>query len=242
MITFNLLTTLPLMFAPLNQSIIKRGVEKGLLKINIVNIRDYANNKNQNTDDAPYGGGNGMVMTIQPIFSAIESIKDKGHVIYMSPKGKTLTQNRAIELSNLDSITILCGHYEGVDQRVLDSAIDEEISIGDYVLTGGEIPAMVLVDSVSRLIPNVLSNDECFINESHYDGLLEYPQFTRPASYNEMDVPKVLISGNHKKIDEYRFKMSLLETHLKRPDMLKKRGLNEEEKIILREALIEREK
>jgi len=229
---FNVLTTFPQMFDALNYSIVKNAIDSGLVKTNIVNIRDYADNKNKNTDDYPYGGGTGMIMTCQPIVSSLSALNDKGYIVHMSPKGTPLTQDKAIQLSKNKVITIICGHYEGIDQRIIDNYIDEEISIGDYVLTGGELPAMVLIDTISRLEPGVLK-EEAYINESHYNGLLEHCQYTRPNDFEGYKVPDVLVSGNHKLIEEFKFENSLIETYLKRKDLLGKRGINKKEANIL---------
>ncbi|MBN2853675.1 MAG: tRNA (guanosine(37)-N1)-methyltransferase TrmD [Clostridia bacterium] len=229
---FNILTTFPSMFDALNYSMIKRASEDGKIKINVVNIRDFSASKNRNTDDYPYGGGKGMIMTCQPIISALDSLNEKGHVIFMSPKGTVLNQQKVQELSKKSSITILCGRYEGIDQRIIDYYVDEEISIGDYVLTGGELPAMVLLDTLTRLEEGVL-NEEAYSNESHYNGLLEYCQYTRPDIFEDYAVPEVLLSGNHRLIEEYKKINSLQETFLKRPDLLEKRGLTDEESKIL---------
>jgi len=209
----------------MGESIIGRAAKNGILSVNAVNIRDFANNKHNHVDDYPYGGGFGMVMQCQPIFDCYESItKDldkKPHTVYMSPKGKVLTQQRAKELSELDNLVILCGHYEGVDQRVLDEIVDEEISIGDYVLTGGELAACVLIDCVSRMIDGVLADKEAFENESHYSGLLEHPQYTRPEEWHGKRVPDILLSGHHANIEKWKYEQSLMLTKKLRPDMLK---------------------
>ena len=224
---FDILTLFPNMFKEiLSDSIIGRAEKKGILQFNFVNIRDFANNKHNSVDDYPYGGGCGMVMQAPPIFDAYLSIAKnlnyKPHTIYLSPKGSVLTQKKCVELSKKEHIVLLCGHYEGVDQRVLDKIVDEEISIGDYVLTGGELPAMVLIDSVSRMIDNVLSSETSFMDESHFDTLLEYPQYTRPPVFEGEKVPDILLSGDHKKIDAWRHEKSLEETKLKRPDLYEK--------------------
>ena len=223
---FDILTLFPEMFSALYESILGRAEKKGIIEFNTINIRDFACNKHNRVDDYPYGGGRGMVMQAEPIYKAIQSVcensSEKPYVIYMSPKGNVLTQDKCRELSKKDNIVILCGHYEGVDQRLIDMAVDEEISIGDYVLTGGEIPAMVLVDSVCRMIDGVLSNEESFTDESHFSGLLEYPQYTRPPEFMGMEVPEVLLSGNHARIDEWRKQKSIEETMNKRPDLYAK--------------------
>lgn len=230
---FDILSVFPDMIkAPLSESMIGRAVEKGIVDIRLHNIRDYSTNKHRRTDDTPYGGGWGMVMTCQPIFDCHKAVvgDDKDAItVYMSPSGKKLTQKMAMKLSKAKRIVILCGHYEGVDQRVIDSLVDHEISIGDYVLTGGELPAAVLVDCVSRLIPGVLPDEECHMDESIESGLLEYPQYTKPAEFNGMKVPEVLVGGNHKKINEWRRKKSLEKTFAVRKDLLSKCKLSEED-------------
>lgn len=209
-----------------SESIIGRSVAKGLLEIHSRNIRDYASNKHHNVDDTPYGGGMGMLMMAQPIYDCYMSLCDelgaKPYLVYMSPQGKVLTQDKVKSLSKRENIAILCGHYEGVDERVIDAIVDEEISIGDYVLTGGELPALVLTDSVARMLPGVLANDEAMEKESHYNGLLEYPQYTKPAVWNGMEVPDVLLSGHHANIEKWRNEQSLKRTKERRPDLLDK--------------------
>ncbi len=216
------LTLFPEMFAPLYESVIGRAVSGGKLNIKVVNIRDYAENKHFKCDDYPFGGGAGMVMMPQPIGSAIEAVDPdhRAHRIYMSPRGRVFTQKRAVELSELGDLLILCGHYEGVDQRVIDLYIDEELSVGDYVLTGGELPAMVVCDCVARYVEGVISG-ESLKDESFSAGLLEYPQYTRPAVYKGLSVPEVLLSGNHEKVDAWRREQSLEITRKNRPDLLK---------------------
>lgn len=232
---FHILTLFPEMFeGVLGESMLGRAAEKGILSFNLYNIRDWAGNKHNRVDDAPYGGGRGMVMQAPPVYdaytAACEKCSGKPHVIYMSPKGEVFNQSKAIELSQKSDIMIICGHYEGIDQRVLDEIVDEEISIGDYVLTGGEIPAMAVIDSVSRMISGVLSNEESFTDESHFDGLLEYPQYTRPFEFHGKEVPEVLTSGNHAEIDKWRHQQSLDITEKKRPDMYEKyKELHKEE-------------
>lgn len=217
----DILTLFPEMFSPLSSSILKRAQDKDLIEINIINFRDFANNKHKQVDDTPFGGGDGMVLMCQPIFDAINSIKtENSKIIYMSPKGKTLKQSFVKDYLQYEHLIILCGHYEGVDQRVIDYFNMEEISIGDYVLTGGELPSMVFVDCLSRLIPNVLHNEHSSVDESFSDNLLEYPQYTKPADFNGIKVPDVLLSGNHKEIEKYRREKSLEITKRKRPDLL----------------------
>ena len=217
----------------LNESIIGRARQSGKVEINTVDIRDFSIDKHRHVDDKPYGGGNGMVMLAEPIYrcynSICEQIGKKPHLVYMTPQGKTLTQQRVKELSKLDNIVILCGHYEGVDERVIDELQPEEISIGDYVLTGGELPALILADSISRMLDGVLSNDECFEEESHYNSLLEYPQYTHPAVWNGREVPEVLLSGHHQNVDKWRRKQSIKRTYERRPDMLENAELTKDD-------------
>ena len=219
---FDILTLFPEMFEPLNQSIIGRAIKNNLIEINLINIRDFSKNKHKKVDDTPFGGGAGMVIKPDVVYDAYKSIENKNaKVIYMSPQGKKLNQSKVEELSKQEHLIILCGHYEGIDQRVLDKIVDEEISIGDYVLTGGEIPAMVLIDSVSRYKEGVLSK-ESIEEESFSSGILEYPQYTRPEVFEGVKVPEVLISGNHQNIDKWRKEEALRITSIKRPDLLKK--------------------
>ena len=217
----------------LNESIIGRARQAGKVEINTVDIRDFSIDKHRHVDDKPYGGGNGMVMLAEPIYrcynSICEQIGKNPHFVYMTPQGKTLTQQRVKELSKLDNIVILCGHYEGVDERVIDELQPEEISIGDYVLTGGELPALILADSISRMLDGVLSNDECFEEESHYNSLLEYPQYTHPAVWNGREVPEVLLSGHHQNVDKWRRKQSIKRTYERRPDMLENAELTKDD-------------
>ena len=218
---FDVLTLFPEMFKSLDESIIGRAKEKGLIEINLINIRDFSKNKHKKVDDTPYGGGAGMVMMPDVVYDAYSSVKDdKAKVIYLSPQGKVLNQDKVKELSKENHLILLCGHYEGIDQRVLDEIVDEEISIGDYVLTGGELPAMVLIDSVSRYVQGVLSEDST--NEESFSGnLLEYPQYKRPEEFRGKKVPEVLISGHHENIRKWREEKSLEVTKKKRPDLLK---------------------
>lgn len=211
----------------MNESIMKRAVEKEIIEVNVYNIRDFTNNKHKKVDDYPFGGGAGMVMTPQPIYDTYRHIVDTFNikaprVIYLTPKGKVHNQTIATEMSNEEDVILLCGHYEGVDQRIIDLIVTDEISIGDYVLTGGELPALILIDSISRLIPGVLSQNESFEEESFKDNLLEYPHYTRPREFMELEVPDVLLSGNHKKIDEWRHSESVKITKERRPDLYKK--------------------
>ena len=217
---FDVLTLFPEMFEPLNSSIIGRAKEKNLIQINLINIRDFSKDKHKKVDDTPYGGGAGMVMMPDVVYDAYKSVEDKNaKVIYMSPQGKKLTQKKVEELAKQEHLIILCGHYEGIDQRVIDKIVDEEISIGDYVLTGGELPAMVLIDSVSRYNSGVIA-EESREEESFANGLLEYPQYTRPEVFEGVKVPEVLLSGHHANIEKWRKEKALEITKLKRPDLL----------------------
>ena len=237
----DILTLFPEIFQEMFKwSIIGRAVEKGYIHLNCINIRDFSNDKHRRVDDYSFGGGPGMVMKPEPIYSAIESVKNENSkVIYLSPKGEVYNQKLANFLSKEEHLILLCGHYEGIDDRIVDNYVDYEISIGDYVLTGGEIPAMVIVDSVARLIPGVLGSEESFVDESHYNGLLEYPQYTRPRTFNGYDVPSILLSGDHKKIEEWRKYQSLMTTYLRREDLLEKTNLTNEQKKLLKKVLDE---
>lgn len=232
---FDVLTLFPEMFVSMEQSIIGRAMKNQLLEINLTNIRDFSKDKHKKVDDTPYGGGAGMLMKPDVVWDAWNSVKtNKSKTIYMSPKGKTLTQKKVESLAKEEHLIILCGHYEGIDQRVIDKIVDEEISIGDYVLTGGELPAMVLMDSVSRYVNGVLKQGSTF-EESFSNDLLEYPQYTRPEEFLGEKVPEVLISGNHQNIDRWRRNKSLEETFKKRPELLEKANLTEEDKKFLRD-------
>ncbi|MBR0351101.1 MAG: tRNA (guanosine(37)-N1)-methyltransferase TrmD [Clostridia bacterium] len=216
---FNILTLFPEMFKPLEESIIGRATENGKIEINLINIRDFSQDKHKHVDDTPYGGGAGMVIKPDVVYDAYKSVeKPNSKVIYLTPQGKTLNQKKVVELSKEDDIILICGHYEGIDQRVIDKIQPEEISIGDYVLTGGELPAMVLVDSVSRYVDGVL-NEESINEESFSNGFLEYPQYTRPEVFEGMKVPEVLLSGNHQNIEKWRKEKALEITKAKRPDL-----------------------
>ncbi len=226
----DILTLFPEMFDGVcSASILGRAQTSGLLSIQTHNIRDWADNKHKKTDDYPFGGGAGLVMMAQPIFDCMAAVcgEDKPHRILLTPRGKLLTSERARELSQLDRIVLLCGHYEGVDERV-NTLIDEEISIGDYVLTGGELPAMVLVDCLSRFIPGVLGSEESAEDESHAQGILEYPQYTRPASFRGLDVPEILLNGHHANIAKWRHKEAMEKTRRMRPCLLGTFGKNPE--------------
>lgn len=220
----DIITLFPEMFEPvLNESIIGRAQKSGAVEIVCHQLRDYAFDKHRRVDDTPYGGGMGMLMKAEPIALCFEDIckqlNARPHFVYMSPQGKTLNQKHLRELGEIENICVLCGHYEGVDQRVLDEFIDEEISIGDYVLTGGEIPAMVFADALCRMVPGVLTNNECFTEESHFNGLLEYPQYTKPSVWRGKEVPEVLMSGHHANIEKWRREKSIEVTKAKRPDL-----------------------
>lgn len=223
--------------AVLDESIIGRARKNGIIEIDTVNIRDFTHDKHNRVDDAPYGGGMGMLMQTQPIYDCFASLCSedgkKPHLIYMSAQGKTLTQKRVKELSRLPNIAILCGHYEGVDERIIEEIVDEEISVGDYVLTGGELPALILSDSIARMIDGVLPNDEAKELESHYSGLLEYPQYTRPPEWHGRKVPDILLSGHHGNIDKWRREKSLERTLERRPDMLKSAELTKKDREYL---------
>lgn len=225
---FHIMTLFPEIFnSYMNESIMKRAVEKGIIDVHIYNIRDFSNNKHKKVDDYPFGGGAGMVMTPQPIYDTYKYIIkthniNNPRVIYLTPKGKVYNQSIVKEMSIEEDIILLCGHYEGIDERIIDLIVTDEISIGDYVLTGGELPALIMIDSISRLIPGVLNQDESFEEESFKDNLLEYPHYTRPREFEELKVPEVLLSGNHKKIDEWRREESIRITKERRLDLYKK--------------------
>lgn len=234
----NILTLFPEMFTPLQESMLGRAREKGILDINLINIRDYTEDKHNRVDDTPFGGGAGMVMQVQPILSAYRENHLQGPCLYMSPRGKMLNGEMAESLSQQEEITILCGHYEGVDQRALDLLQAEEVTIGDYILTGGELPAMVLVDTVARFLDGVLAGEESVKEESVYSGLLEYPHYTKPREVEGLTVPDVLVSGNHEKIDLWRYEKSLEITKERRPDLFREYlesepSLSKKEKKIL---------
>ena len=235
----NILTLFPEMFEPLKASMLGRAADNGILDIRITDIRDYTLDRHNRVDDTPYGGGAGMVMQVQPVLDAFRGSEAGGRVIYMSPRGELLSGELAREIAGLPEITILCGHYEGIDQRVLDSLDAQEISIGDYVLTGGELPAMVLIDAAAPIFDGVLASNESVMDESVYSGLLEYPQYSRPAEYEGMEVPPVLLSGNHQEIARWRWEESLRLTKERRPDLMEKyqeapHELTRREKEILR--------
>lgn len=236
----DILTLFPELFKPfISTSIMGRAIENNLVNINTHNIRDFAKNKHRQVDDYPYGGGAGMVMAVQPLYDALDHVIGlhdlKPTIIYLSPQGRVLDQAMVADYSRHTNIILLCGHYEGIDQRVIDKYVDQEISIGDYVLTGGELAAMVFVDSVTRLIPGVLGSSDSILEESHTNHLLEYPHYTRPSNYKGDKVPEVLLSGNHKEIDRWRRTQSLKNTLIKRPDMLSKSELSDEDQMLLKE-------
>ncbi|NMB34043.1 MAG: tRNA (guanosine(37)-N1)-methyltransferase TrmD [Clostridium sp.] len=239
---FDVLTLFPEIFdAVLGKSIIGRAREKDIVKVNTIDIRDFSRDKHRKVDDYPYGGGGGMVMMPDPVFGAYDYILDKltyrPKLIYLSPQGKVLDQEVVKALASEKHLILLCGHYEGIDERIIEEIVDAEISIGDYVLTGGELPAMVLIDAISRLVPGVLSNEESYSQESHYNGLLEYPQYTRPYEYKGRKTPEILLSGHHANIKRWRRQQSLKRTYLKRPDLYRKFRPTEDDKKLLNEAL-----
>lgn len=234
----DILTLFPQMCdAVMSESIIGRARQSGKVEINCIDIRNYTLDKHRRVDDKPYGGGMGMVMAPQPIYDCFQSLCEEigktPHLIYLTPQGKTLTQDRVKELAELDNIALLCGHYEGIDERVIEALQPEEISVGDYVLTGGELPALIVADAVSRMLPGVLSDDECFEEESHFNSLLEYPQYTHPAEWQGREVPEILLSGHHAKVDEWRRQKSLERTFFRRPDMLENAELDNKDKEFL---------
>ena len=236
---FDILTLFPEMFTgPFDESIIKRAREKGIIEINLINIRDYTTDKHKTADDAPYGGGAGMVMKVEPIYRAWQDLqKERGDVpvIMMSPQGRRLDQEIVKELSQEEGLILLCEHYEGIDERVSKVIVTGEISIGDYVLTGGELAAMVLVDAVARMLPGVLGDEDSKIEDSFYNGLLDYPDYTRPREFMGLKVPEVLLSGNHGEIEKWRRREALKRTYLRRPDLLEKKVLSAEEIKLLEE-------
>lgn len=225
--------------AYLSESIIGRARKAGKVQIECIDIRNYTKDKHRRVDDTPYGGGMGMIMQVEPVFDCFEAlcneIGERPHLIYLTPQGKTLTQQRVKELSKMNNIALLCGHYEGIDERVIEELRPEEISVGDYVLTGGELPALILADSISRMLPGVLSDDECFTEESHFSSLLEYPQYTRPYEWHGRKVPDVLLTGHHANVEKWRREQSLERTLERRPDMLEKADLSKKDREYLEE-------
>lgn len=234
----DILTLFPQMCeSVVSESVIGRARQFGKVEINCIDIRAYTLDKHRRVDDKPYGGGMGMIMAPQPIYDCFQSlcseIGARPHLIYLTPQGGTLTQERVKELAKLDNIALLCGHYEGIDERVIEALEPEEISVGDYVLTGGELPALIVADAVSRMLPGVLSDDECFEEESHFNSLLEYPQYTHPSEWNGREVPEVLLSGHHAKVNEWRRERSLERTFYRRPDMLENAQLTSKDLMFL---------
>lgn len=227
---FDIITLFPeLIEVYANNGIIGRAIENNCFQFNYTNLRDFSENKHKKVDDYPYGGGPGMLIKPEPMFKALDAVKmDNSYTIYLSPKGNLFTQKKARELSKKEHIILIAGHYEGIDQRIIDKYVDEEISMGDYVLTSGELPVLMLVDAVSRLLPGVLGSDESAIDESHSNNLLEYPQYTRPESYLDLDVPEILLSGHHKNIEEWRLYKSIEITIQRRPDLIKDKEIIEE--------------
>ncbi len=240
---YNIITIFPeLINAFANVGFIKHSLKKNIISINSIDLRKYTDNKHNRVDDKSYGGGPGMVLQYEPIAKSIKEIKDPGTVIYLSPQGKTLTQSKLKTLSLKNNLTILCGRYEGVDQRVLDKFVDEELSLGDYVISGGETASMVLVEGISRLIPGVVEDIESIKRDSFQNGILDYPHFTKPEEIDDMKIPDVLISGNHEKIELWRKKQALGMTWLKRPDLLKNVKLSKEDDKLLKEYILEYKK
>ncbi len=220
----DIITIFPeIFFGPFSQSIVNRAIKEKIVDINIINLRDFTSDKRKSVDDKPYGGGPGMLMTPEPIFKAVKSLKkENSHIILTTPQGQQFSQKKAVQLVKREHIIFICGHYEGVDERIRTELVDEEISIGDYILTSGNLPAMVITDAVVRLLPNALGSEESSVEESFSNGLLEYPQFTRPEVYKNLEVPKVLLSGNHAQIADWRKKEAIKRTSERRPDLIKK--------------------
>jgi tRNA (guanine37-N1)-methyltransferase len=239
MVQFDILTLFPGFFeGPLSESMLSRAREKGLISIRIINIRDFTTDRHHVTDDYPYGGGAGMVMKPEPIVRALSELKETPpvpHIIYLTPQGRLFNQECARQLAQKERLVLLCGHYEGIDERVRLHYVDEELSIGDYVLTGGETPALVVLDAVARMIPGVLGNEESFRNDSFYTGILDYPHYTRPEVFEGESVPEILLSGHHKNIDEWRRRQALARTLKFRPDLLEKAPLSDEDRRLLEE-------
>lgn len=240
----DVLSLFPDMFAPMHQSIVGKAIEKGALDFSVTDFRQYTNNKHNNVDDYPFGGGAGMLLMAQPVFDAMDHIEqttgDRGHVVLLDPAGRQFNHEVAQELADYDHLTFIAGHYEGYDERIRD-LVDDELSLGDYVLTGGELGAMVMIDATVRFLPDVLGNQASAHTDSFEDGLLEYPQYTRPADFRGMKVPEVLMSGNHAKIAEWRLKESLRRTYLRRPDLLQGRQLTPKERDLLDDIKTEEE-
>jgi len=236
---FNVLTLFPEMINDsLNHSIMKKAMEKGLIQVNAINFRDYSASKHKTVDDYPYGGGAGMVIQPQPVMDAFADLNKDGkqrRLVYLTPQGKTFNQTMAEEFAREEELTFLCGHYEGIDERIIDAIVTDEVSLGDFVLTGGEVAVTVMIDAVARLVPGVLKNDDSNQYESFHNNLLEHPQYTRPEVYEAMAVPKVLMSGHHKNIDQWRHEQSLKRTYEKRPDLLAKADLTDKDKKYLKD-------
>ena len=246
---FHVLTLFPeMVLNGLNTSILKRAIEKEQIKINAINIRDYTTDKHKKVDDYTYGGGAGMLMQAQPVYDAYCDVinkrkkRDRVRVVYVTPQGKVFDQKMAEQFASEEDLVILCGHYEGIDERVLEEIVTDYVSIGDYVLTGGELPAMVMIDAIARLVPGVLNNDESAFTESFAGNLLEYPQYSRPEEWNGKRVPEVLLSGNHKKIAEWRLEQSKIRTKERRPDLYEKYEKEEKEREAAKRALKEERK
>jgi len=237
---FDILTLFPEMFnGPFSDSMIKKARENGIIDINLIDIRDYTTDKHNTADDYPYGGGAGMVLKVEPIYYALaditEDFSQSTTNILLTPRGQKLDQSMVKDLSGKDRLVLICGHYEGIDERIRNNFVDQEVSIGDYVLTGGEIPAMVLVDAVARLLPGVLGHDESKKNDSFYNGILDYPHYTRPQEFKGMKVPEILLSGNHQLVDRWRKKEALKRTYLMRPDLIENTELTQDQQELLRE-------
>lgn len=244
---FHVMTLFPEMIENgLGTSITGRAMEKGIIKLNAVNIRDYADNKHMRVDDYPYGGGAGMVMRAEPVYRCYQAIREQteypARVIYLTPQGRVFNQSMAEELAKEEELIFLCGHYEGIDERVIEEIVTDPVSIGDYVLTGGELPAMVMMDTISRLVPGVLGNETSAVGESFQGSLLEYPQYSRPAVWHEKEVPPVLLSGHHANVDAWRRERSIERTALRRPDLLEGAGLSRKEQQFAEKVLASQEK
>ena len=237
---YNIITIFPnLIHSFSDTGFIKRSIKNDIININIINLREYSSNKHKRVDDKTYGGGPGMVMQYKPIYDAIKNIKDSGLIIYLSPQGEPLTQVKLKKLASEENLTILCGRYEGIDQRVVDDLVDEEISLGDYVISGGESASMVLLEGITRLIPGVVDDEESIKQDSFQSGILDHPHYTKPEEINGMKIPDVLISGNHEKIEIWRRKQALGLTWLKRPELLKNVKLSKEDDKLLKEYILE---
>ena len=240
MMNYNIITIFPNLINSFSDTgFIKRSIKNDIININIINLREYSANKHKRVDDKTYGGGPGMVMQYKPIYDAIENIKDSGPIIYLSPQGEPLTQVKLKKLASEENLTILCGRYEGIDQRVVDDLVDEEISLGDYVISGGESASMVLLEGITRLIPGVVDDEESIKQDSFQSGILDHPHYTKPEEINGMKIPDVLISGNHEKIEIWRRKQALGLTWLKRPELLKNVKLSKEDDKLLKEYILE---